>query len=69
MKIKDALKRIEELERKILELEARPQIVYHNHYHTYPNPALYPFIPQLTTYPNMFPTTYCNSLQGGYAAS
>lgn len=54
MKIKDALKRIEELERKISELEARPMIVHHNHYHTYPNPNLYQ-IPLPTMLPNTYP--------------
>ena len=32
MKLKDALKRIEELERKVAELEARPAQIHH-HYH------------------------------------
>jgi hypothetical protein len=39
MNLKQALKRIEELERKVSELEARPPQQIHNHYH-YPQQQL-----------------------------
>ena len=38
MKLSDALKRIEELERRVAQLEARPPAECHNHYHTYAPP-------------------------------
>lgn len=47
MKLKEALKRIEELERKVRELEARPPQVLEYHFHTqyvYPVPQ-YPLLP------------------------
>jgi hypothetical protein len=45
MTLKDALKRIEELERKVRELEARPAQVFEYHYHQ-PAPAYAPQYPQ-----------------------
>lgn len=48
MKLKDALKRIEELEKRVCELEARPLLPareeYHYHYH-WPQPTYWPVFP------------------------
>ena len=56
MNLKEAMKRIEELERRVRELEARPkqEIHYHTHQAPYvapfqPLPA-YPFIPHFPTW-------------------
>ena len=43
MTLKQALKRIEELERKVKELEVRPQTQYHYHY-GYQGPVYQPFV-------------------------
>lgn len=52
MNLKKALERIEALERKVKELEARPMQKYHTHYHNEP-PVYQPLLPQpiLPTYP------------------
>ncbi len=51
MKLKQALERIAELERKVKELEARPQQVIHYHYETIPYiaPAPQPWQPWIVT--------------------
>lgn len=58
MTLKDALKRIEELERKVRELEARPQV--HHHYYGQQNPQ-YPFY-----YPPVsVPSVWCGNFGAG----
>jgi hypothetical protein len=47
MNLKQALKRIEELERKVRELEARPPQQVHHHYHQHqPQPLIGQPVPQ-----------------------
>lgn len=49
MKLAQAMKRIEDLERKVKELEARPMQETHFHYHNAPpayQPQISPMIPQ-----------------------
>ena len=58
MNQKEALKRIEELERRVLELEARPLTQNHYHYHYPQQPA------QIPTYPQQPWIVYCGTLQG-----
>jgi len=52
MKLADAMKRIEELERKVKELEAKPSIVYHYYYQQPllppPTNPLWPSYPTVT---------------------
>ena len=50
MNLKNALKRIEELERKVKELETRPMLEYHFHTHN-PAPLYQPLLPVLPVYP------------------
>lgn len=51
MKLKDALKRIEELERKVKELEARP--AQHLHYYYHQQPSYYPTYPYYQPWPTI----------------
>ena len=61
MKLKDALKRIEELERKVKELEAHPKQTFKYHY--FHQPAYMPPQPQ-----PMYPQ-YPNIWMGGHSGN
>ncbi len=54
MNLKEALTRIEELERKVRELEARPAQQVHYHYGV-PQPQYFPVIPQPSLTPPFQP--------------
>ena len=47
MNLKQALNRIEELERRLRELEARPQQVHHYYYYSIPTLTPQPYYPQI----------------------
>lgn len=64
MNLQQALARIEELERKVAELEKRPQ--QQIHYHTHTQERIYgPAVPQYPAYPQ-YPWTspWCSGLGG-----
>jgi hypothetical protein len=64
MNLKQALARIEELERKVKELEARP--AQQIHYHTHQPPTYQPFMPTVyPTWPNRNGDIYCGNIGAG----
>lgn len=64
MNLKQALKRIEELERKVRELEARPREVHHYHHQV---PQFIPAFPPPAPQPS-FPLIWCDSRAAGAAS-
>ncbi len=70
MNLKEAMKRIEELERKVKELESRPaqQIHYHTHQAPYvaPSQPLQPYWTPTTPQPPLWPNVW---LSGAGAAN
>jgi hypothetical protein len=64
MNLKQAMQRIEELERKVKELEARPE--QHIHYHTHPVSPVYPTPITYPVQPFMpWGTPWCGAIGAG----
>lgn len=66
MNLKEALKRIEQLEREVEQLKARKPEEVHNHFYYHNPPNVYPYIPQQPQFPPWNPLTpWCGAATNG----
>jgi len=64
MNLKQAMERIEELERKVKQLEQRPMQQIHYHTHTPAPVYTQPFMPYYQPWPQ-YPGVYCGAVGAG----